>query len=98
MAFFLQFVFFIILFFIIGVAIMCFVLYQHVKRFLGFGRSRRQHTYYHGGTRGYYQDMNGQQNAGHGEPTVIDQRSQRETHQKIIPQNEGEYVDFVEEP
>lgn len=98
MAFFLQFVFFIILFFIIGVAVMCFVLYQHVKRFLGFGRSRHQHTYYHGGTRGAYQGTNGGQNAGHGEPTVIDQRSQRESNQKIIPQNEGEYVDFVEEP
>ncbi|MBQ7471065.1 MAG: DUF4834 family protein [Prevotella sp.] len=96
MAFFLQFIFFIVLFFIIGVAIMCFVLYQHVKQFLGFGRSRHHHTYYYNGARGPYQDMNGRQSTGNAEPTVIDQRSQRESGKKIIPENEGEYVEFEE--
>ena len=98
MAFLLQFIFFIILFFIIGVAIVCFVLFQHVKRFLGFGRSRNYHTYYYGGRTGAYQGTDGRQNADNSEPTIIDQRPQRETDKKIIPEDEGEYVEFEEEP
>lgn len=41
----------------------------------------------------YQQDAS----SGSGEPTIVDRRNPEEACQKIIPKDEGEYIDYTEE-
>lgn len=45
-----------------------------------------------------FQRPRDQKNAssGNGEPTVVDRRNPEEAEQKIIPADEGEYIDYTE--
>ena len=89
MTVFLQLLLFIVLFIILSVVVMALVLYQRVKSFLGFGRTK---NYSFGRTYGTWQNTTTDTDG----PVVVDQRSRQQSERKIISQDEGEYVDFEE--
>ncbi len=89
MTFFLQLLLFIVLFIILSVIIMAVVLYQHVKRFLGFGRTK---NFSFGRTYGSWKNTTTDSDG----PVVVDQRSRQQSERKIFSQDEGEYVEFEE--
>jgi hypothetical protein len=76
----LKFLFFLLIFGIIAIAIFLLSVWQQVKS--GYRRFREQ---------GSQQQTNVDGNV------VIDRRSPEDASKKIIPKDEGEYVDFSEE-
>ncbi len=109
MAAFLYFVLFVVLFVFISVAAMGLVLFHKVKSFLGMGKQRSSHTHYYNNSAGNnnrngnnYSTGNNNRAGAHwqqqanDEPTVEDRRSPNAASQKIIPREEGEYVEFEE--
>lgn len=76
----LKFLFFLLIFGIIAIAIFLLSVWQQVKS--GYHRFREQ---------GSQQQTNVDGNV------VIDRRSPEDASKKIIPKDEGEYVDFSEE-
>lgn len=64
------------------------------------GKRQQQYQFHHGGTqKGASQDSYSSQqqpNQNSGE-TIIDQRDNSQTQKKIFSDDEGEYVDYVEE-
>jgi hypothetical protein len=79
-AFILKFAFFI---FIVFLALILWVVYVFYKQIT---RARRQFN----PNGNQYQEPNSNEN------TIIDNRSMKERHKQIIPDSEGEYVDFTE--
>ncbi len=77
----LKFLFFLFLFFLIAVAML--VLGVGTSLFTTFRKFRKQQETY----RRTQPDGN----------IVVDQRSAEEMQKKIIPEEEGEYVDYIEE-
>lgn len=66
-----------------------------------YTRRRQQQYSYRGGNTGQQSASNTRQQAGSGgvtdNETIIDTRSPHQTSSRIFDDNEGEYVDFIEE-
>ena len=76
----LKFLFFLLIFGLIAIAIFLLSVWQQVKS--GYRRFREQGSQQHTNVDGN---------------VVIDRRSPEDASKKIIPKDEGEYVDFSEE-
>lgn len=84
---FLKILFFFLLAAIVSIAIVILVLTSKVKQLAD--RFKQQAS-----QRPRYQNDASSDN---GEPTVVDRRKPEEASQKIIPADEGEYIDYTEE-
>ena len=88
----IEFLSFILLFFIVCLFIIVVLGYTYLKKGIDTFRSilsgNNQRDTYNG---------NGRRHGSNGKQTVIDRRSPEEANRKIIPSNEGEYVEFEEE-
>ena len=79
-AFILKFAFFIFIVFLALILWVAYVFYKQITR------ARRQ----------FNPNGNQYQEPSSTENTIIDNRSMKERHKQIIPDSEGEYVDFTE--